>query len=433
MLTNDVLNEEVFSSLAVAYHRTHNIQGTNAIGQSGFKAGGGAMYGKGIYLTYSFYDQQDERMKRLYGPFIIRCKVNLANYLIFDPDIAQRVYGAKASLHSQFAYFGVPANEVERITNLTAMGYGYTSVPARSFAGWLSGKRLQRPIKGLVFTGDQDGRVIVAYEPTSVIPFAWARVINLDKTRETVRWNKIVAPPITAKPPQAMPEFERAYRFFREQGFQLRARGEKGAMLLGVRNGDYLTIAVTTHADHILVKCFCTRANPSNLPLYAEHRGWPLYYKEFPDKLPLQNIMDTVVKNHDAMKTHPQQQIAFTEALLHRLIQPGVAITHEIKPSGDYRHDNISLTAGSVTVDLNSPYQDYTSGHLRIATKPIEIRTGFGDGARRIGRPSLSFAYKLLIDTMEADHIYARLEIQWQSDLQPAFVANLTAAMGKGR
>src|ERR1044072_8844307 len=108
MHTGDILNEEVFSSLAVAYHRTRNLKDTNAIGQSGFKAGGGARYGKGIYLTYDFDDQQDEYMTRNYGPFVIRCKVNLTGFLIFDPKIATLVYGSRSSLQDQFAYFGIP-------------------------------------------------------------------------------------------------------------------------------------------------------------------------------------------------------------------------------------------------------------------------------------------------------------------------------------
>jgi hypothetical protein len=56
------LYEKILGNLAIGYHRTRNLQNTNAIGESGFKIGARTMYGAGIYLTYDFDDQQDERV-----------------------------------------------------------------------------------------------------------------------------------------------------------------------------------------------------------------------------------------------------------------------------------------------------------------------------------------------------------------------------------
>ena len=96
-IAGEKLFERVLGKLAIAYHRTHNIKGTKEIGTTGFKVGKGNTYGTGIYLTYQFEDQQDERMKKTYGPFIIRCKVNLDGFLILDADIAKIVYGIDSS------------------------------------------------------------------------------------------------------------------------------------------------------------------------------------------------------------------------------------------------------------------------------------------------------------------------------------------------
>ena len=443
MRIGDVLVEEVFSSLSVAYHRTRNLKNTNAIGESGFKAGDRGTYGKGIYLTYSFDDQQDDRMKELYGPFIVRCKVNLTDFLIFDRDVAARVYGAtKATLEDQFAYFGVKPTDLKRaffphqedgtLSDLT--GSRYTSEVARVFAAWLlrTAPTLKRPIKGLVFTGRQDGRVIVAYDPAPVIPFAWARVVNNDKTRETVKWNKIATPPM-APPIETMPEFQRAYRFFREQGFTLVSRGSAGATLVGIRDGGYITITITNS----LVKSFLTRRDPvvaaQKYPGYYEKLGERLFWEDFGDKpLPLRQIADTIFSEVDGMKQRPEQHVQFTEALLHRLLKPGFHVQRQDVTGPDYRRDKIHLTAGSIKVELDMPYYAHTSGKLWVATKPVPIELGFNDGVMRHGgQPDLEAAYAVLLQMIIFAH--PSQAQTWPDDLQPQFVAELKAALAHHR
>jgi hypothetical protein len=426
MRIGEFLSEEVFASLAIAYHRTRNLKKTNAIGESGFKAGSGKMYGKGIYLTYSFDDQQDDYMMEHYGPFIIRCKINLTDFLIFDADVAIKVYGANASLDAQLASFGISSEMMKGV--FYPSGSEYTSYKAKPFAHWFSrnANKLKRRLKGLVFTGENDGRVIVAYDPTSVIPFAWARVINQAKTRETVRWHKIT-PSIPAVT-QTMPEFQRAYRYLRTHGFTLLSHGSHGATLMGVRNGDYLTIVITEQADRTMVKAFCTRIDPFKTKLagYAEHRGWPLLYKDFTGQLPLSGILQTILTTHDAMKQRPDQHVRFTESLLHHIMKPGVAITRQDKPGSDYRSDEIMLAAGSIKVELDSPYQDFTTGKLWIASKPVPAQLGFNDGSRR-GPVSVEGAYQSLLHMV----LFLRKgdALTWPDDLQPKFIADLTTEL----
>jgi hypothetical protein len=440
MRTGDLLVEEVFSSLSVAYHRTRNLKNANAIGESGFKAGGGAMYGKGIYLTYNFDDQQDDYMKEHYGPFIIRCKINLTDFMIFDPDVAARVYGPKASFDEQLKHFGIPHEAMQSVFYFQS-GSQYTSARAKQFANWLfSGGtktvrddvRFKRPIKGLVFTGENDGRVIVAYDPSPVIPFAWARVVNNEKTRETVKWNKIATPPMTT-PTEVMPEYQRAYRFFREQGFTLVSRGPAGATLIGIRDGGYITITIT----HSLVKSFLTRHDPlvaaKKYPGYYEKLGERLFYEDFGDKpLPLRQIADTIFGEVDALKQRPEQHVQFTEALLHRLLKPGFHVQRQDVTGPDYRRDKTHLTAGSIKVELDMPYYAHTSGKLWVDTKPVAIELGFNDGTMRHGgKPDPEEAYAVLLQmVMFAHPMQAQI---WPDDLQPQFVADLKNALAHHR
>lgn len=441
MQITDLLTEEVFSSLAVGYHRTRNLKNTNAIGESGFKAGDRAMYGKGIYLTYSFDDQQDERMKETYGPFIIRCKVNLSGFLVFDEDIANRVYGADSSMEDQLAFFGIPRKDMEQygVLRLQSEG-GYwpgsyiaherrplTSNQARAFAYWFFEKprKLKRPIKGLVFTGQQDGRVIVAYEPQVVIPFAWARVIDLNKTQETVKWNRIA--PVIAAPKAPMREFERAYRYFREQGFTLIQRGSVGAVLMGKRNGDFLSVTITERENSIRVQAYANRVDPltTKVPNYSAHMGWPLYWKEEQfDKLPLQQIMNEIIATHDALPTRLQQHTKFASDYIRWLLKGSPSVNIEKLPGRDYGRDKVKLHAGSVSVELDKPYLDFATGKLWIATRPWPLELGFNNQRWGTG---IEGAYQSMLNLV----LFVRHPelLQWPNDLKPGVLKDIKAKL----
>lgn len=293
MRYRQIIAEEVFASLAIGYHRTRNINNTRAIGETGFKAGGGAHYGRGIYLTYDFDDQQDGRMYRTYGPFIIRCKVNLANYVIFDPDIATQVLGKRSSLAEQFASFGIDGEVPQKIL-AQQIDDGITAKLAKPLADWMfrrtatPGKpstpppRLPRPVGGLVFTGAQDGRVIVAYDVRSVQPFAWAKVINISKTREQVKWNRLEQMPVPKA--ETMTSVEVAVRFFRQHGFTQfeRGTGKRGMLqefhMAQQRGGAYLMVSLSgpygvyvaggRPKEVLSLDAYCVREPPFGKPFY---------------------------------------------------------------------------------------------------------------------------------------------------------------------
>lgn len=456
MRSGDILKEEVFSSLAVAYHRTRNLKDTNAIGQSGFKAGGGAMYGKGIYLTYDFDDQQDEYMTRNYGPFVIRCKVNLTGFLIFDRDIALRVYGSRSSLEDQFAYFGIPiptddegpAGVAARplravVTSTYDYEPGLTSRRAKLFTNWLFSEsaqkiRFKQPVKGLVFTGANDGRVIVAYDPSSVIPFAWARVINLTKAREQVKWNKIEAPPIS-RTVQPISQAERAARFFRNEGFSIITRGV-GYRLVGIRNGDYISVTAVNGR----VEAYATRQDPEaamkRLPGYPNRLGERLFYHEYGDApLPLRQIADTIYKESDAFKDRPARHVQFVDALFPRLLKPGFSLHRDDVAGQDFQRDKIAFSAGSIKILLDHPYWESTLGKVLIALgqSPIPnhaMEAGFNDGTIRgeSATPDVEHAYAMVVDSIsygirgEMGKYFAE---NLPADLNPQFAADITESL----
>jgi len=86
--------EIISSSQAVCYHRTQTKNLISIIKDVGFAPGkgGGAMYGAGFYFTYDLESQMNPHMEG-FGPYIIKAKVPLKGFLIFDKEVAEKVYG----------------------------------------------------------------------------------------------------------------------------------------------------------------------------------------------------------------------------------------------------------------------------------------------------------------------------------------------------
>ncbi|CAM6055318.1 unnamed protein product [Sphagnum tenellum] len=411
------------------------------------------MYGKGIYLTYNFDDQQDERMKATYGPFIIRAKVNLDGFLIFDADIAEIVYGIKESdvgdndkvdlrklLEPQFKRLGLPLDEkFNKIVDGLKYVSGLTSQPARIAAGYFH--RNPGKVKGLVFTGGSDGRVIVAYDATKVIPYSWARVTDLNKTLEKVKWNKYEAPPINQVVPERMPPQEIAFRYFKQKGFvrsqgRVRLPGSAGGYMSGKVNGDYVTLTITNRAgSELIIQADVTRNEPP-APAFMRALAWTLEYHTSPGEAPLAKVYANIMASHAAMLTRAKANEAFAHSFVKKLLNPGVAINSTFVEGRDYGKDEIHLTAGPIKVKINSPYDKFCHGDLNISvTGSVELRLGFNDGSKR-GEGAVDFraGYQTMMDIAQMNGGVMASMIKkhpLSDDLTDQFKADLLANMSR--
>jgi len=184
LIRETLLLEEVYGAQAVVYHGTKADPLTliDALLKDKFTpgVGAGAMYGKGLYTVY---DPNEARtMEGYYGDHVIKLKVNLYGYIIFDPDVALRVYKRPLTPVEQAKEIGYSKKIIEHLRSATAPLVGrwadssakpsvYTSEIALKVFSALEGK-----VKGLVFTGRNDGRVAVVYDPSTAVPMAWKRV-----------------------------------------------------------------------------------------------------------------------------------------------------------------------------------------------------------------------------------------------------------------
>ena len=173
LIRESLLLEEVYGAQATVYH------GTKADPQELISAilrdelrpgeGAGSMYGKGLYTVYNLTGTQTEMGD--YGAHVIKLKVNLYGYIIFDPDVALKVYKAPLSIVEQSQELGLDEEIIEKLRKLKVAKSNYTSDKAEVASRFLKGR-----VKGLIFTGRNDGRVAVVYDPMTAVPMAWKRV-----------------------------------------------------------------------------------------------------------------------------------------------------------------------------------------------------------------------------------------------------------------
>ena len=173
LIRETLLLEEVYGAQATVYHGTKTDPQIliSAILRDEFRPGkgDGSMYGKGLYTVY---DPEGTRtMSGKYGDWVIKFKVNLYGYIIFDPDIALKVYKKPLSVFEQAQMLGYSENVLNELEFVNIENEEFTSQSALRVY-----RNLQYDVKGLVFTGRNDGRVVVIYDPTTAVPMAWKQV-----------------------------------------------------------------------------------------------------------------------------------------------------------------------------------------------------------------------------------------------------------------
>jgi hypothetical protein len=194
MKYSEIIFEEVFGNLAIGYHRTNSLDNINEIVVSGFIAGKGDTYGPGVYMTYDLQSQLNSYMISNYGEYIIKNKVNLNNYLIFDENVARTVYGKDWQIEKQLNKFGFKPEQIKAITYdkiTNTSGTEIENAPTSLYAHRVYQFK-NKNINGLIFTGRADGKVIVSYNISSIKPYQYAKVdYSLITSKKEIEWHKI--------------------------------------------------------------------------------------------------------------------------------------------------------------------------------------------------------------------------------------------------
>ena len=178
LIRETLLLEEVYGAQATVYHGTKSdpLALIDALLKDEFVPGrgDGSLYGKGLYTVYE--EIGTPTMTGAYGDHVIKLKVNLYGYIIFDPRIALKVYKRPLAPAEQAEEFGYNDTVINALKSVKFPRPGhFTSRSALSVY-----KSIQHYVKGLVFTGENDGPVVVVYDPTTTVPMSWKRVAITD-------------------------------------------------------------------------------------------------------------------------------------------------------------------------------------------------------------------------------------------------------------
>jgi hypothetical protein len=177
--------------MATVFHRTSVSDLVNKVYTEGFKPGFGAFYGKGFYATYELESQQRDKMKK-YGGIIVKFAVPIENFFIFDygefvksPNFQKLGRPSIENfLQVQVKHFNIQGLEkryFSRIKNTT-----YTSKLALLY--YQNIPNFTKLCQGTIFSGEQDGHVLVAYDTQIIMPLSYST--NNGKTFESVEKNK---------------------------------------------------------------------------------------------------------------------------------------------------------------------------------------------------------------------------------------------------
>jgi hypothetical protein len=184
-----IIKEKIYGNMATVFHRTSVSDLANKVYTEGFKPGGGDMYGKGFYATYELESQQRNEMKK-YGDIIVKFAVPIENFFIFDYEefVKSPQYkklgrlSIENFLQAQFDHFkmtGIKEDffEIKNIdyTSDLALSY-YHNIP-----------NFTKLCQGIIFTGQRDGHVLVAYDTSILMPLSYSK--NNGKTFKSVEKN----------------------------------------------------------------------------------------------------------------------------------------------------------------------------------------------------------------------------------------------------
>lgn len=181
------MKEKVYGNYAIVYHRTPVEDLADIVQSSGFRPGSGDTYGRGFYATYELASQ-DRRQMKDYGSVVVKFAVPTNGFLFFDWEpfkvtpLAKELKATEDNfLSRQLSYHllrqdvrggkEAEAFEDKRLKAFDAYNkkHEFSSDTARMLVELL---HLDKRLRGIVFTGRRDGRVLVSYDTKSIIPLA---------------------------------------------------------------------------------------------------------------------------------------------------------------------------------------------------------------------------------------------------------------------
>ena len=187
-----IIKEKIYGNMATVFHRTSVSDLVNKVYTEGFKPGYGDFYGKGFYATYELESQQKSNME-FYGNIIVKFAVPIENFFIFDyeefvksPQYKKLGKPLKDSfLKAQLDYFNI---KYDKYADILFSNTNTTYSSKLAYIYYQSIPNFTELCRGLIFTGQKDGHVLVCYDTRIIIPLGYST--DEGQTFNSVELNK---------------------------------------------------------------------------------------------------------------------------------------------------------------------------------------------------------------------------------------------------
>jgi hypothetical protein len=196
-----LLKEEVYGTIATVYHgskqppeeflKLFETGDGSSYASTGWLPGKGvgSAYGHGMYSVWMKTDHKTFRGD--YGEWIYKLKVNLYGFIIFDETICQKVYGESITPLEQMKLIG-KEQELRKASEKELEILSTPPIKGARSAGIAQGSSnfLKSRVNGIVFFGDNDGPVVLVYDPDIATPIAWTKLeITTKSLGHWTLWN----------------------------------------------------------------------------------------------------------------------------------------------------------------------------------------------------------------------------------------------------
>jgi hypothetical protein len=153
-----------------------------------FRKNAGSAYGPGVYTVYEIestlrraknpfsYTQVMSTPESVYGPYIMKCRAHdVDQMLVFDYNELIKIdphYNKSDFFEEQLERFCL--DPVEEVDSARLRRLKYTSKCAIRFYHHSLHNKIPKELKGLIFTGETDGRVAIFYDQHSLDPLSYS-------------------------------------------------------------------------------------------------------------------------------------------------------------------------------------------------------------------------------------------------------------------
>lgn len=196
----NLLNEEFINDKFYVYHGTP-LKNLDSIFTFGFERyfGGshvGELYGRGIYSTYDLDSTIDNLTTGKYGgKLIIKIEVfNLNKFIIYDKEVARKVYKNKASIKDQFELI-FPKETIDELKRMKFISDQYESlydflidetityssdqcIRLYTATNHFKDLKIESPydnLDGFIFNGRSDGKVCIIKDFKNALPVEYTK------------------------------------------------------------------------------------------------------------------------------------------------------------------------------------------------------------------------------------------------------------------